>query len=221
MIGMRGSFREASADPRREYGSVIVTISNLYGCGALAVARELADELRYVLVDEQLPVVVAKRLQTSPQSVESAEDASDTVGGRVLRALGAGTPELGAASGVDFSKECLREVQDAVREFSAHGEVVIVGRGAGFILGRRHDVLRVFMYAPHDWRVTHIADGLGVSREVAAAEIDRVDRGRKQYIETHYGVSWIAAQNYDLCLDTSSISVQGAAAVIARAVRAR
>jgi len=41
---------------------MIVTVSNQYGAGALAVARQAAGELGYRLIDQELPVVVAKRL---------------------------------------------------------------------------------------------------------------------------------------------------------------
>ncbi len=200
---------------------MIVTISNLYGSGAIAVAHIVAEQLGYDYIDEQLPVVVAKRLQTSPQVVESAENALDSVGGRMLRALEAGTPETAAAPAVDFSKELLREVQEAVRDFARQGDVVIIGRGAGFLLGRRHDVLRVFMHAPRDWRITHIAEGHNVQREIAEAEVARIDRARADYIETHYAVRWTDARNYDLTIDVSEISPQAAAHVIVAAVRAR
>ena len=53
---------------------MIVTISNEYGSGAVAIARDAAAALGYEFVDEQLPVVVAKRLQSSPEEVEAAED---------------------------------------------------------------------------------------------------------------------------------------------------
>ena len=48
---------------------MIVTISNEYGAGALAVAKRAAETLGYEFVDQQLPVVVAKRLRISPEEV--------------------------------------------------------------------------------------------------------------------------------------------------------
>lgn len=200
---------------------MIITISNLYGCGAVAVAHAVAQALGYEYVDEQLPVVVAKRLQTSPQAVESAEDSTESVGDRMLRALESGTPEIVPQQGASFDEECLREVQDAVREYAAHGNVVLVGRGGSAILGRRADVLRVFMHAPRDWRIEHIKDVTGATESVAAAEIDRIDRARASYIETHYKLKWTDARNYDLCVDVAAAGTQVAADAIISAVRAR
>jgi cytidylate kinase len=200
---------------------VVITISNRYGCGAIAIAHLVANRLGYEYVDEQLPVVVAKRLMTSTAAVESAEDTGTSVSERVLRALEFGTPEQRSLPRESFDEECVREVQEAVREYASHGDAVIVGRGANAILGRRPDILRVFMYAPKDWRVHHIMDGHGVDAKTAAAEVDRVDRARTEYMRAYYGLTWSDPANYDLCIDTSAFGAQGSAEVIVRAVGAR
>lgn len=199
---------------------MIVTISNRYGCGAVAIAHLVAERLGYAYVDEQLPVVVAKRLMTSASAVESAEDAGTTMSERMLRALESGTPELRGQPAVPFDEECLREVQEAVREYAAH-DAVIVGRGANAILGRRSDVLRVFMHAPREWRIHHIMDGHRVDEKTAAAEADRIDRARAEYMRTYYGIAWSDPENYELCIDTSSFDPQACAQIIVTAARAR
>lgn len=200
---------------------MVITISNRYGCGAVAIAHVVAARLGYEYVDDQLPVVVAKRLMTSAIAVESAESAGKTMRERMLRALESGTPELRRLPGVSFDEECLREVQEAVREYAAHGNAVIVGRGANAILGRRPDVLRVFMYAPRDWRIHHIMDGHGVDEKTAAAEVDRIDRARGDYMRAYYGVTWAAPESYDLCIDTSAFGPEGTAGIIVSAAEAR
>lgn len=201
---------------------MVITISNRYGCGAIAIAQLTAQRLGYEFVDEQLPVVVAKRLNASPQAVEDAENVGKSVSERMLRALEFGTPELGGRQDAPtFDEECLREVREAVREYASHGDAVLIGRGANAILGRRPDVLRVFMYAPRDWRVHHIMEGHGVDERTASSEAERIDKARAEYIQTYYGVKWVDHGNYDLALDTSVFGLEGSADLIVRAVQAR
>ena len=200
---------------------MVITISNRYGSGAIAIAHLVAERLGYEYVDEQLPVVVAKRLMTSPDAVESAENTGKSMSERMLRALESGTPELRGQPAASFDEECLREVQEAVREYAAHGNAVIVGRGANAILGRRPDVLRVFMEAPRDWRIRHIMEGHGVDEKTAAQEVDRIDRARTEYMRVYYGLTWTAVENYDLCLDTSRYGAEGSAAIIVSAAGTR
>jgi cytidylate kinase len=199
---------------------VIVTISNEYGAGALEVAKEVADALGYEYVDQQLPVVVAKRLRVTPAAVEANEDASPTLGERFLTGLERATPELAEASAAEpFDEELLAAVQDAVREYALHGDVVIVGRGASAILGQRPDVLRVFIGAPRECRVVHVEQTLGVTREVAESEVDRIDRARSVYIRDWYGLTFGDSKNYDLCLDVSRLGAAKTAALVVAAVR--
>jgi cytidylate kinase len=201
---------------------VIVTISNEYGAGALAIAKSVADALGYEYVDHQLPVVVAKRLHVTPETVDANEDAGLTLGERLLTSLERATPELAEASAVEpFDEALLRAVQEAVREYASHGDVVIVGRGAAAVLSPRDDVLRVFMHAPRAWRIAHVVDAMRVSREIGEAEVDRVDRARVAYIRQWYGRTFGDAREYDLCIDTSRLGIAQSAALIVAAVRAR
>lgn len=199
---------------------MIVTISNRYGSGALAAAQAAARILGYEYVDEQLPVVVAKRLHTSPEEVDREEERGTTMSERMLRMLELATPEIPAGAS-SFDEECLREVQQAVREYASHGNVVIAGRGAHAIIGRRPDVLRVFMYAPRDWRIGHVVQSTNVDEKTAAAEIDRVDKARADYLRRYYDLNWTDPANFDLMIDTSAFGLEKTAELIAAAVRER
>ena len=127
--------------------------------------------LAYELIDSQLPVVVAKRMQISPVQAQAVDETGRSLGARLLSSLELATPEVAVSGfGETFDEEYVREVQEAVREFAAHGNVVILGRGAGAILGRRPDVLRVFMYAPRDWRVERVhPPTYGLEQKAAAS----------------------------------------------------
>ena len=201
---------------------MIVTISNEYGCGALAIAQRAARQLGYEYVDRQLPVVVAKRLHVSPVEVEASEDTGRSLGERWITSLERATPELAQASvAEDFDEEMLHAVQAAVREYALHGNVVLVGRGAGLILGRRPDVVRAFMYAPREWRIAHIMESLHADSKTAEAEVDRVDRARAAYLQDWYGVTFGDPHLHDLCIDTSRTSEAQSAELVVTAVRLR
>ncbi|HEV3194677.1 MAG TPA: cytidylate kinase-like family protein [Candidatus Cybelea sp.] len=201
---------------------MIVTISSEYGSGALEIAARAAGALGYEYVDQQLPVVVAKRLRIAPQDVDATEDAGRTLGERLLSSLERATPELAQASAEEpFDEALLRAVRDAVREYAEHGDAVIVGRGASAILGARHDVLRVFMHAPRGWRVQRIVEATRVRPELAEAEVDRVDRARVAYMQEWYGLTFGDARAYDLCIDTSRVDAAQSIALLVAAVRAR
>ncbi|HEY9086048.1 MAG TPA: cytidylate kinase-like family protein [Candidatus Tyrphobacter sp.] len=199
----------------------IVAVSNEYGAGGGAVGKAVAELLGFELVDEQLPVVVARRLQISERDAEAAEDTRRTVGERVLASLERATPELAMPSlGAGFDERYLAEVRRAVLEYAARGRVVILGRGSAAILGRRPDVLRVFLHAPRPWRLERIVEVHGVDEETAGAEIDRIDAARRAHLHDVFRLDFGDPHNYDLCLDVAQLGLEGSAALIDAAVRA-
>ena len=206
----------------RSFDYVIITVSHQYGAGAIAVATRAAELLGYELVDRQLPVVVAKRLSITPEEIEAVEDSGRSLGERLLSSLEMSTPEVTAQNfGETFDEAYVREVQNAVREYAAHGNVIIIGRASALVLGRRPDVLRTFMHAPREWRIEHIANSWNVSEKAAAQEIDRMDRARRAHLRDWYGAELGNPETHDLAIDTSSFSVEGSAQIIVAAVRAR
>ncbi|MBV8117547.1 MAG: cytidylate kinase-like family protein [Candidatus Eremiobacteraeota bacterium] len=201
---------------------MIVTISNEYGAGALAVAKRAAETLGYEFVDQQLPVVVAKRLRISPEEVEANEDTARTLGERWLTSLERATPELAQSSVAEpFDEALFKAVQDAVRDYAARGNAVIVGRAAANVLGPGLEVLRVFLYAPREWRIAHVMAAFGTDRKTTENEVDRIDRMRTSYVRTWYEATFGDPRNYDLCFDASRFDERQGADLIARAVRAR
>jgi CMP/dCMP kinase len=201
---------------------VIVTVSNEYGCGALAIAAEAARALGYRYVDEQLPVVVAKRLRISPEEVDATEDSPRSLGERMMESLERATPELAQITvALPLDDDKVRAVADAVNAYARKGNCVIIGRGAWAILRGREDVVRVFMHAPRAWRVAHLVATTHVSQETAAAEIERIDRARVAYIKQWYGLTFGDARNYDLAMDTARMPPAQCASAIAGAVRDR
>lgn len=201
---------------------MVITISNEYGTGAVAIAHRVAERLGYELVDRQLPVVVAKRLNVPLEEVEANEDTGRSLGERLLTGLEMATPELAESSSAPpFDAEMLGAVQDAVREYASHGNVVIVGRGSAVVLGAQPGVLRVFMHAPREWRIRHVVETTSADAKTAAGEVDRIDRARAAYLRDWYAVAFGDPRLYDLCLDTSRFSVDALVEMIVSAAQAR
>ena len=200
---------------------MIVTISRAYGSAANAVAAELATRLDYRVVADQLPRVIAERLGSSTSMVEGIEATTPPLGERLLRGLVA-VPEMGIALAAPtdaYTSAYRHEIEQLVREEAERGDAIIVGRAANVILGRRPDVLRVFLTAPLEWRTQHVAESLDISPAKASAEIARIDKARRAYTRDQYKLTWGDRRNYDLVLDTARFGIDGVAELIVAAVR--
>jgi cytidylate kinase len=195
---------------------MIITISREYGAAGRAVVNGLAELLGYRLLDEDLPVVVAARLGTSPEVVDGIEYRKVGFGERLLRSLSAAVPEAFQPTPEDDDLIAItqREIDILIREAADADNVIVVGRLGNFVLRDRSNVLRVFLTAPLVWRVAHISESLGCTEAAARVEIARVDGGRRSYAHEQYDFDWGDPHHYDLVLDVSRFGVDGAVALI-------
>jgi cytidylate kinase len=202
---------------------VIVTISREYGAAGLTVADGVASTLEYELLTDALSRRVAARLGTSAEEVAERASSGLSLPERMLTGLGEATPEAFSAQdapAVDFDESVRREIERAIRDRAEAGNVVILGRNAGAVLGSRPGLVRVFLTAPLEWRVARIVASFGVSRAQALADIERIDAARRKIAKDRYKVSWCDARSYDLTLDVARVSIAGAVEVVVAAVRA-
>jgi cytidylate kinase len=201
---------------------VIITISREYGAAGRAVTNALADLLDYRILDEELPVLVAARLGTSPDVVEGTEVRASGFGQRLLRSLSAAIPEaLHPQAEDDLAHSVQREIERHMHVAADGDDVIVVGRLGNHVLRDRPNVLRVFLIAPLAWRIAHIAESLNCTEAVARAEIARVDNGRRDSARERYDFAWGDPHEYDLVIDVARFGVAGSVALIDAARRAR
>jgi len=200
---------------------MIVAIARQFGAGANRVARLVADALGYELIHDQLPEVLAVRMETTPDEVRVTEGRPLSFGERLLRSLQAGTPEVVGPSLQSVDEDVVREVERLVREYAGGGNCVMVGHGSAHILRGRSDVLTVLVHGSAQWRAQRVADWWKVSIDVARREVERVDRARRSHVLEYYGVDPRDIGLYDLIVDTEALGFEAAAAAVLATARAK
>ncbi|HMD03467.1 MAG TPA: cytidylate kinase-like family protein [Candidatus Baltobacteraceae bacterium] len=202
---------------------MIVTISREYGAGGLAVADAAARELGYGLLTDDVPKEVAARLGTTAQEVGQRASAERSLPERMLADLEAGSPESINSTPPrlpdEFDESVRREIERTLRERAAEGNLVILGRMGSAVLAGRPDLLRVFLTAPPGWRIERVMETFGRTRNEAMSDIEQLDAARRRFAKERYKIAWGNARCYDLVLDTARFGIEGAAGLIASAVR--
>jgi cytidylate kinase len=102
----------------------------------------------------------------------------------------------------------------------AQGEVVFVGRGAGFLLPPA-TTLHVRVVAPLADRITAMSQWLRLTREEAADQVRQRDRRREEFLGTHLNRPGEATCCYDLLLNSSRLGEELTADLIAQAARGK
>jgi Cytidylate kinase-like family len=99
-----------------------------------------------------------------------------------------------------------------------HGECIIVGRGAGFILPPE-TTLRVRLLGPERDRITAISRIEGISDHEAARQVRIIDRERTAFVRKNFSKDPTDPRHYDLILNAPRLSVGQRAEVIVEALR--
>jgi len=205
----------------------VITVTRQYASGGSDVARLVAVQLAWEVIDNEFVDAVARRAGLPPDEVAQREERAPGLLERLARTLAAASPELFVASAevprVERDEATIVEVTERViAEAAAHGRIVLVGRGAQAVLAQRPDALHVYVVAPKSWRMRLAVERLRVSEADVDRVVDETDRQRDQYVKTYYGRQRQELTNYDLIVNTAKIGIDGAAAlVVAEAHRRR
>jgi hypothetical protein len=109
----------------------------------------------------------------------------------------------------------VRHLVETVLALGAHGECVIVGRGAAFILPAE-TTLRVRLVAAPKERARVLAEQFGLPGPEAARRLRAIDRERSDFVRDHFLKDPDDPRNYDLVLNTSRFSAaEGAELIVA------
>src|SRR5664280_2088152 len=203
----------------------IVTISRQFGAGGSSVAAIVAAELGAEILDKKLIDEVATRLTLDPSQVEAEAERPRTLLERLVRSFS--TLEPGIGSGwtppypdplFDPRKEITHLTEQVIREVAEGGNVVIVGRGAGFVLRDHPGVFRAFLRAPEDVRVRRLMERLNLTDPETRRKMHETDSNRAAYIRQLYGRDWCDPDEYDLVINTGRVGYATAADMILRGV---
>ena len=167
----------------------IITISREFGSGGRTIGRQLAEKLGIPFYDEELVDQVALESGFAPKFIE--EHSEHSPGKSFLSYVFA-----------DFlwSIQC-----SVILQLAEKGPCIIVGRNADYVLKDRDDCLHAFIYADMDYRADRIVRLYGESEKSPETRLQEKDKRRKVNYQHYTGRSWGQAQNYDVCLCSSTL----------------
>ncbi len=112
----------------------------------------------------------------------------------------------------------MHHLVETVLALGVHGECVIVGRGAAFILPAE-TTLRVRLVGPGKDRIEALRRKTGVSEREAAHRVRALDRQRNDFIRDHFQKDPTDPRNFDLVLNATRLASRQCADLVVAAVR--
>lgn len=190
-LGRKHTVTATSAKIQKSHPGVIVTISREHGSQGKKIGELVAKQLNVPYYYKELTALAA---QESGIDQEYIKKVNSNDGEQIMHELYLTTSPAKYAI----------EAQDAVlHNIAEQGSCVIVGRAADYVLRDTPNLLRVFIYAPKDFRVKNIMAMYNDNEKEASKNIERSDKNRAEYYGLISGQDWGDPRNYDLCIDAS------------------
>ena len=198
--------------------ATIVAVSRQFGSGGARIGRAVAQRLAFRYADREILAEAARALKMEANDLEPLEERTASVWERIgeLFALGAPDTPFIPPTLPGVSESQLFDVeQEVIKNIADKGKAVIVGRGAAHILGDSKEVLRVFLHAPLQARVTLAMAEYGFTeRDAAESVVRRSDAARAKFVRALTGKDWCDATLYDVTLDTAVVGHAQAAELL-------
>lgn len=175
---------------RPSHKGVIVTVAREHGSCGKRIAQLLAQRLGVACYYKELTALAAQESGLDKQFVSELNENSPDA----LRSLYLST---------NVVRQAIAAQAQIIQKIAENGSCIIVGRAADYILNDYPDVIRVFIYAPKEYRIRKVMEMYGDTKEQGRKSIARSDAARAAYYKGISGCEWGDVHGYDLCIDSS------------------
>lgn len=190
----------------------IITISREFGSGGRTIGRMVAEKLGIPFYDKELVDQIALESGFAPNFIE--EHGEHAPGKSIFSYAFAHQSAPGVFNGLSTA-DFLWNVQcNVILQLAEKGPCVIVGRNADYILKDRTDCLHTFIHANADFRADRIVRLYGESEKSPLSRLQEKDKRRSVNYNHYTGRTWGIAQNYDICLDSSTLGIENCVNII-------
>lgn len=176
----------------------IVAMTDTFGSLGEEISRELSRTLAYEFADREIIAAAAERFGEDLRELLHITQEKPTLWERF------------AAT----TRHYQVSVEAIVFELAARDNVILLGRGAVFILQKVPHVLRVRITAPEGVRAERVAHQQRLTPDAALSLVRQTDRERAARIRFLYHVDWDDPLLYDLVVNTDRLPVPRAVRLV-------
>lgn len=191
---------------------ITIAISREAGARGGSIARRIGRRLGWQVYNQELlQFLCANEAAREPVLADLPANATNWIDGQLER--------LRHDHGVDPEAEGL-QMPRLILSLAARGQVILVGRGAGYYLPRASS-LHVRVVAPLADRIAHMADWSRLTREAAADLVRQRDEQRAEFLLKHFGRRSTDTYDFDLVLNSGLLLEEACADVILSALNGK
>lgn len=188
---------------------IVITVSRQYGSGGRELCNILANRLGVKLYDSQIIDLVAEKMGLENMSQGDIKKLGERIAPTSLKFMP--FQIFGIGGNKPLNNKFFEIEAKVIDKIANEGSCIILGRCADFVLKNKKNVFSFYIHADDDFRTER---GKNVYEGKTLAELKHEDKKRAEYYLYYTGRKWGDAKNYDLCINTSKISLEEAVDLI-------
>ncbi len=190
----------------------VLILSGQVGTRARAVAERLSKELNMDLFGEEILHEIAREAHLSERIVRTMDERGWTYAEEILKRL-MGKEGMSA-------EEYFRHLVRVIVTIGRHGNSIILGHGAAYIL-RGPMNLHVRFVAPTNFRIQGLSEELGISAEEASRRVKILDEERSDFAHQYFHTDIDDIRYFDLVINNEFMDTEMAVRLVKDAFTAK
>jgi cytidylate kinase len=200
----------AEKDRKSQVRIPVITVSMEPGSGGSLVAQAVADRLGFDYFHRDIIQGIAKSAKIRASVIDTIEKERLTGIDDFIASL--------YKSQYLYPGIYMEHLLKVVNTIADHGNAVIVGRGANFILPP-DERFSVRVVAPLEIRIQNVVRAYKVPAEKARKRVIGRESRRSAFIRKSYNADIADPQNYDLTINTGGMRIESAVDAVIAAVK--
>lgn len=191
---------------------IIISISREFGSGGRVIATELARRFQLPLYDHNILEQVAQEVGVHPETLKRYDESPKNVLiSRTIKGF-SNSPEENVA----------RMQFNYLRRMAANGDsFLVLGRCGEEVLKDFPNLISIFILSDISFKKARIMERDGISSDEALELLAKMDRQRKYYHNQYCRGKWGDSRNYDLCINSARLGIEGTIDYLTQYIRSR
>ncbi len=203
----------------------VITIARQFGAGGKTLGAIMAQKLGYTLIDEEIVDLLAQEANVSSEWVDAVERKAGSEGviARLLSRLGPyrkGYVKVATESSPGYMDGNLyiALLHKIIPRIAEQDNVVIVGRGAQYILADRPNTLHLLLIASLNYRIEFIMEQYDLDEKQAQIVVEKHAK-RRLHLYSYFGrLDYEKPELYHLVMNMNRLSLDEAVALVCHLV---
>ncbi|MBQ8312763.1 MAG: cytidylate kinase-like family protein [Clostridia bacterium] len=195
--------------------NLVITIGRQFGSGGRQIGKLLSEKLGIPYYDKEILAEAAKDSGICEEILEHHDEKPTR---SLLFSLVTGVQMHGNLGGAYMDMPLNHKIFlaqfDAIRRVASEGGCIIVGRCADYVLRDKPNTVKLFVKADMRQRMERAVAVHGVDIAKAEDYVRKMDKQRASYYNYYATNTWGDVNNYDLCLDTGKLGIEGSAELV-------